>query len=153
MTPALVEGPVMSFAGFDHIDLRVHSIAAVQPLYDALLPALGLVDIHVDTGVREFYEMKRPGELRRFFGLNEVHGHQANEARVCFSAATAADVDRFAAIAAANGARNIEGPEIPYSSEKYYAVFFEDASGNKLEIAYRRPHGELLESVDAMVAD
>jgi catechol 2,3-dioxygenase-like lactoylglutathione lyase family enzyme len=143
----------MSFAGFDHVDLRVHSLAAVQPLYDALLPALGLADIHLSDGVREYYEASAPGRLRRFFGLNELPGHAGDASRVCFSAATPADVDRLAAIAVAAGALVVEGPEIPYSSEKYYAVFFEDASGNKLEIAYRRPHAEAVAKPDALEAD
>lgn len=57
---------------------------------------------------------------------------------IAFAATTAAEVDRLAALVRAAGAVDIEGPEIPYSSERYYAVFFRDASGNRLEICYRR---------------
>ena len=130
----------MNFAGFDHIDLRVASLAAVRPLYDALLPALGLTEIVDSSDAREYYEPARPGEARRFFGLTAEHGHHGNATRICFAAVSPSDVDRLGEIVRAAGARAMEGPEIPYSSEKYYAVFFEDASGNKLEIAYRRPH-------------
>ncbi len=130
----------MRFAGFDHIDLRVHDLDAERALYDALLPALGLSEILESPDAREYYEPFEPGEARRFFGLNVDAAHRANATRVCFAAASASDVDRLAAIARSAGARAMEGPEIPYSSEKYYAVFFEDHSGNKLEIAYRRPH-------------
>jgi hypothetical protein len=36
------------------------------------------------------------------------------------------------------GARNLEGPELCAEySPGYYAVFFEDLDGNKLEICYR----------------
>jgi hypothetical protein len=34
------------------------------------------------------------------------------------------------------GARNIEGPS-QEGSEGYYAVFFEDPAGNRLEVCYR----------------
>lgn len=132
----------MSFAGFDHIDLRVKNLAQARPLYDALLPALGLAELRVSDDAIEYYEHGHPGEPRRFFGINEAPDHVPNDTRICFTASAPADVDRLAAIARDAGARVIEGPEIPYSSEKYYAVFFEDASGNKLEIAYRRPHGD-----------
>ncbi|MGD0475081.1 MAG: VOC family protein [Candidatus Velthaea sp.] len=130
----------MHFVGFDHIDLRVADLAAERPLYDALLPALGLTEIVESAGTCEYYEPAERGEARRFFGLNADPGHRANATRICFAAASASEVDRLADIARMAGARGMEGPEIPYSSEKYYAVFFEDRSGNKLEIAYRRPH-------------
>ena len=45
------------------------------------------------------------------------------------------ELDRLAAIAVQAGARNVEGPA--YEDEQYYAVFFEDLSGNRLEICYR----------------
>jgi catechol 2,3-dioxygenase-like lactoylglutathione lyase family enzyme len=138
----------MHFAGFDHIDLRVADLDADRPLYDALLPALGLTDIVESTGAREYYEPAERGESRRFLGLNADPEHHANATRICFAAASASEVDRLAEIARTAGARGIEGPEIPYSSEKYYAVFFEDRSGNKLEIAYRRPH--LTQAVQAL---
>jgi catechol 2,3-dioxygenase-like lactoylglutathione lyase family enzyme len=130
----------LHFAGFDHIDLRVADLDADRPLYDALLPALGLTEIVESAGAREYYEPAERGESRRFFGLNADPGHRANATRICFAATSASEVDRLAEIARAAGARDIEGPEIPYSSEKYYAVFFADRSGNQLEIAYRRPH-------------
>jgi len=130
----------MQFAGFDHIDLRVADLAAERPLYDALLPALGLTDIVESPEACEYYEPMEPGESRRFLGLNADPAHRGNSTRICFAAASPSDVDRLAQIVLGAGARAIEGPEIPYSSEKYYAVFFEDGSGNKFEIAYRRPH-------------
>lgn len=142
----------MLFAGFDHIDLRVINLDAERRLYDVLLPALGLTEIHESAGVCEYYEIAQPGEPRRFFGLNADPAHRSNATRICFTAASPSDVDRLAAVARAAGARAMEGPEIPYSAEKYYAVFFEDGSGNKLEIAYRRPHsvwaGQAREAAD-----
>ncbi len=129
-----------TFAGFDHIDLRVADIAAERPLYDALLPALGLTEIVDVPDAREYYEPLVPDQARRFVGLNAEPGHQGNANRICFAAASPSDVDRLAQLARRAGARAMEGPEIPYSAEKYYAVFFEDGCGNKFEIAYRRPH-------------
>ena len=130
----------MRFAGFDHIDLRVVDLAAARRIYDELLPALGLTEIYESPGVCEYSEPPEPGESRRFFGLNADPAHRPNATRICFAADSPSDVDRLASIALRAGAVAMEGPEIPYSAEKYYAVFFEDASGNKLEIAYRRPH-------------
>jgi catechol 2,3-dioxygenase-like lactoylglutathione lyase family enzyme len=132
------------FAGFDHIDLRVRSIAAARPLYDALMPALGLVEIAVTDTVSYYEPVHAPGSARRFFELNEDPGHAANAIRIAFRAESAADVDRLAEVARAAGAHIIEGPEIVgyATDDTYYAVFFEDASGNRLEIVYRKPHRE-----------
>jgi len=141
------------FAGFDHIDLRVHDLAAARPLYDALLPALGLTDIHETDGAIKYYEPRRIDAPTRFFGLNGSPGHRGDASRIAFTARSAADVDRLASIATAAGAKNVEGPEIPYSLEQYYAAFFEDASGNKLEICYRRRHQDAVEDDVAMNGD
>ena len=141
------------FAGFDHIDLRVHDLAAARPLYDALLPALGLTDIHETDDVIEYYEPRRIDAPTRFVGLNASPGHRGTASRIALTARSAADVDRLASLAVAAGALNVEGPEIPYSLEQYYAVFFEDASGNKLEICYRRRHQDSVEDDVAMRSD
>ena len=131
------------FAGFDHVDARVHDLRAARGLYDALMPALGLTDVHDDRGEVEYYQ---PGPVngasRAHFGLHEDPEHVANETCIAFSAATPAEVDRLAEIARAAGALAMEGPEIPYSAERYYAVFFRDASGNRIEICYRRAHAD-----------
>jgi catechol 2,3-dioxygenase-like lactoylglutathione lyase family enzyme len=123
-----------------HIDLRVADLDADRLLYDAFLPALGLTEIVESPGACEYYEPAEPDESRCFFALRADPEHRANATRICFAAASAGDVDRLAEVARVAGARVMEGPEIPHSSEKYYAVFFEDSSGNRLEIAYRRPH-------------
>ena len=136
------------FVGFDHIDARVDDLAAARAMYDVLMPALGLVDIiPADHGV-EYYEPPQIGRARRFFGIHLDAKHQANNTRVCFAAGSPAEVDRLAEIARGAGAREIDGPEIPYSDEKYYAVFFNDPSGNPLEIAFRRQHDTALSSVE-----
>lgn len=58
-----------------------------------------------------------------------------NDCRVAFWAASIPEVDRLAGIAVQAGARNVEGPT--YEEARDYAAFFEDPSGNRLEICYR----------------
>ena len=51
-----------------------------------------------------------------------------------------AEVDRLAEIARASGATAFEPPHVCEEyTPFYYATFFEDADGNKLEICYRKP--------------
>ena len=61
--------------------------------------------------------------------------HVRKESRIAFWAETEADVDRIARVAARAGARNIEGP-MDYAA-RYYAAFFEDPCGNRLEVCHR----------------
>lgn len=119
---------------FDHVDLRVHSLSKAQPFYEALLPALGFTrDAKIEGWLQ--YEAAGTDGAAEFFGVTESPNHVANECRVAFRTDTIREVDRLAAIAVQVGARNVEGPA--YEDAHYYAVFFEDPSGNRLEICYR----------------
>lgn len=119
----------------DHTDLRVADLAQARPLYDALLPALGHTRV---TGDAECAYYHLPGEDVEFFGIVSDPNHAPNGSRFAFAAASPAQVDELAEIARKNGARAFESPHLcPEYDEKYYATFFEDASGNKLEICSR----------------
>jgi catechol 2,3-dioxygenase-like lactoylglutathione lyase family enzyme len=122
---------------FDHVDLRVSSFSKVRRLYDALLPALGFSRLNEDAESICYY---RPGDDRAapFFCINEEPGHRPNGSRVALRAADRAEVDRIAEIARVAGAAAFEAPHVcgeytPF----YYAAFFEDGDGNKLEVCYR----------------
>ena len=120
---------------FDHIDLRVHSLSEARPFYEKLLPALGFTR---DVGIEEWLQYEAVGNdgAAEFFGVTESPRHVANECRVGFCADSISEVDRLAEIVVHAGARNVEGPV--YEEAGYYAIFFEDPSGNRLEICYRK---------------
>jgi predicted enzyme related to lactoylglutathione lyase len=120
---------------FDHIDLRVPRLSEVARFYEALLPALGFSrDARVQGWLQ--YESAE-SEITEFFGVTESPDHLPNETRIAFWAESAGDVDRLAEVARRAGARHIEGPS-DYESG-YYAVFFEDPCGNRLEVCHRTP--------------
>jgi predicted enzyme related to lactoylglutathione lyase len=118
---------------FDHIDLRVTRLADVSSFYEALLPAVGF-SRRVD--VEGWLEFEGAGETAtEFFGITESSAHIPNENRIAFWAESRSEVDRIAEVAVHAGARNVEGP-MDYA-DGYYAVFFEDAAGNRLEVCHR----------------
>ena len=118
---------------FDHIDLRVPDLKAATPFYELLLPALGFTrKVDVD-GWLQFEAAD--GEVTEFFGVTESTHHAPNENRIAFWAESKERVDALADVAKKAGARTIEGP-MPYEAG-YYAVFFEDPWGNRLEICHR----------------
>lgn len=120
----------------DHIDLRVTDKAAAERFYGRLLPALGF---SVKAGDEECRTYQAPGDVpTEFFAFTEEPAYQPNETRIAFWAGSRSEVDRLATVAREAGAQKIEGPEIvPEYSRGYYAVFFEDPCGNKLEICFR----------------
>jgi len=123
---------------YDHIDLRVPRLSEVTSFYEALLPALGFARHASVEGWLSFEAAD--GEITQFFGVTESSSHRANENRVAFWAERADEVDRVAEVANRAGARNVEGP-MRYD-EGYYAVFFEDPCGNRLEVCHRFKPGD-----------
>ena len=121
----------------DHIDLRVKDLKTARNFYEKLLPALGFTHEGSDSQWGTFYSAggDKPSE---FFGFTEDPNHQPNETRIAFWAENRNEVDRIAKLVREIGGRNLEGPELCVEySPGYYAFFFEDPSGNKLEICSR----------------
>lgn len=121
----------------DHIDLRVKDIKIARKFYEKLLPALGFTTDRSDSEWGTFYSAGGD-EPSDFFGFTEDRHHQPNGTRIAFWADTREEVDQIAQLVREIGGGNLEGPEICANySPGYYAFFFEDPDGNKLEICCR----------------
>jgi catechol 2,3-dioxygenase-like lactoylglutathione lyase family enzyme len=121
---------------FDHIDLRVKNRASAQNFYAQVLPAIGF---RVDKSGEEWglFEAES-GKAVDFFGFTEEADHQPNGNRIAFWADSRAAVDNVAAVVRKAGGKNLEGPELCVDySPGYYALFFEDPDGNRLEVCCR----------------
>jgi catechol 2,3-dioxygenase-like lactoylglutathione lyase family enzyme len=122
---------------FGHVDLRVADLQAALPFYDALLPALGFTERYHGEQWKVWATTELPPSTA-YFAVTESRGHVPNENRIAFRAADGDDVDRIARIARDAGATELSGPKpMPYGPG-YYAVFFADPAGNRLEV-YVRP--------------
>ena len=124
----------------DHIDLRVPDLAAATPFYEALLPALGFTHRVEIEGWLQFEAAADPSPADSlaatdFFGLTEDPAHRPNATRIAFRAASREKLGALAELLPRIGAKNIEGPDLDASD--YYAVYFEDPFGNRLEICHR----------------
>jgi catechol 2,3-dioxygenase-like lactoylglutathione lyase family enzyme len=119
-----------------HVDIHVRNIDATQALLDALAEHIGYRRI-IDSDEPEEpgfvgYETTAGGRPR--FGLIPDAASLPGSTRLAFAVETRGQVDAVADIARAHGARAIEGPGLHPEYGDYYAVFFEDAEGNKFEI-------------------
>ena len=125
---------------FDHIDLRVRDLKAARRFYGEVLPAIGFT---LETGDEQCASFTAPGEGKReffAFEFTEDPDHRPNATRIAFWADSKEEVDRVAEVVRRAGGRVLEGPEVCEDyTPHYYAFFFEDPDGNKLEICCRTP--------------
>jgi len=120
---------------YQHVDIRVTDRAAAKAFYSKLLPALGFPKM----GGSVFTVFDAEGEPPQapWFGFIEDKQHRPNANRIAFWAESREEVDRLAEIVREAGGRISSGPrECPEYTATYYAVFFEDPSGNCLEVCH-----------------
>jgi catechol 2,3-dioxygenase-like lactoylglutathione lyase family enzyme len=110
---------------FGHVDLRVRDLPEAEAFYERLLPSLGFTARHHGGGWKVW---GIPDGAH--FAVTESETHVPNENRVAFLVGSREDVERVAEIV---GTRPKEMPYEP----GYYAIFFADPSGNRLEVYYR----------------
>jgi catechol-2,3-dioxygenase len=110
-------------------------VEAVRPFYAAILPELGFRE---EWRGENAFSFQTEGKLPKlsWFGVIEDRNHVPNATRIAFAVESRDEVDRLARIVRSAGASNVEGPEDMSYTRIYYAVYFEDAAGNKLEIYY-----------------
>ncbi|MFL5928778.1 MAG: VOC family protein [Gaiellaceae bacterium] len=122
---------------FGHVDLRVSDLAAALGFYDQLLPALGFTERYHGEEWK-VWATTEPLPSTGYFAVTEERGHVPNGNRIAFWVPSERDVDRVTEIARTARAADVSGPKrMPYSPG-YYASFFADPSGNRLEV-YVRP--------------
>jgi glyoxylase I family protein len=130
-----------SFAGVHHVDLVVSSIERSLPFYRELLAPLGYHRISEVEGERgeTIWYLGGPDVA---LGLREAQSEGGHDRyriglhHVAFEAWSRAVVDERAAWLAAQGATIESGPEEYGYVPGYYAVFFHDPDGIKLEIVH-----------------
>ena len=129
----------------DHIDLRVKDMEKAARFYRKFLPQLGFVREKYEPSPspvagEDFCTFYSAGDdaPSEFFGFTLDTNHRPNGTRIAFWADTRDKVDAIAKLVREAGGKNLEGPEVCKDySPGYYAFFFEDPDGNKLEVCCR----------------
>jgi glyoxylase I family protein len=130
-------------SGVHHVDLVVSSIERSLPFYRDLLGPLGwygVSEVEGERGETIFYLTSATTSI----GLREASSQPAEPYdryrvglhHLCFEAASRSAVDERAAWLRENGAEIESGPEVYAYLPGYYAVFFYDPDGMKLEIVH-----------------
>ena len=132
----------------DHLDLVVTDLERSLRFYVELLRPLGYTrtaEIEGERGERVVY-VGRPGgfgsvSVREAQGERRYDRYDVGIHHIAFSAARRSVVDDRAEWLRANGHTIESGPEEYGYTPGYYAVFFFDPDGIKLEIVHVPPRG------------
>ena len=137
----------MRSTGFHHVDLVVSSILRSLPFYRELLEPLGwhrVGEVEGERGETIWY-ISGPGSS---LGLRQAQTpseepfdrYRVGVHHLAFEAATRRDVDERADWLRGRGISIESGPEEYWYIPGYYAVFFYDPDGIKLEIVHVPGH-------------
>ena len=115
-----------------HVSVGTNNIADARAFYDPVMNVLGLRvlsadDESVDYGTSDiFFSVETPVDRRKASSGNGVH--------IAFKAMTRTMVDKFYAVALANGGKDAGAPGLrPEYDAHYYGAFVCDPDGNKIE--------------------
>jgi catechol 2,3-dioxygenase-like lactoylglutathione lyase family enzyme len=131
-------------AGIDHLDLAVGSLERSLGFYRGLLGPLGWdgeSEITGERGERVVYLTRSDqgsgiGLREARTALGEVDRYAVGLHHLCLTASSREQVDERAAWAAASGAEMESEPAEYDYLPGYYAAFFHDPDGLKLEIVH-----------------
>lgn len=129
-----------------HIDLSVTDPKVSCPFYEAVLGFMGYAPGQKrEDGGRDFDLTKPSGNfssigIRAAQGENSVHGHDRYAPglhHLAWRAESRGDVDALHAVLQTIGATVLDAPaDYPEYGRDYYAVFFADPDGMKLEYVF-----------------
>jgi catechol 2,3-dioxygenase-like lactoylglutathione lyase family enzyme len=130
----------------NHLDLTVSDLAVSLPFYDSVLGQLGFTRLEPPPGstARPAWHHQDP-TLRLFsIALCEARPDAVPHDRfspglhhLAFQAESRADVDGFHRFLVESGVRILDPPaDYPHYGPVYYAVFFADPDGLKLELVH-----------------
>ena len=130
--------------GFHHLDLNVTDLEASKRVYGPVLEFLGYVQAKDEGGYE--WDLKIGEGRGASLGLRPCdpalkgHVHQRYAPgfhHLAWRADSRDDVDRLHALLVEKGIKVLDPPaHYPEYSGDYYAVFFEDPDGMKLELVY-----------------
>ena len=125
-----------------HIDLTVRDVAASAPFYEALLGFLGYARVKQEAALH-VWDLMRDGRVAGGVALRAARSERRHDRysaglhHLAFHAADRADVDRAHVLMKEQGATILDPPaEYPQYGAGYYAVFFADPDGLKLEVVH-----------------
>jgi len=125
--------------GVEHIDLTVNDIARSRAFYDKVFGELGFRKFEGDDYIH-WSNAQMTIALREASGVHrdaQFDRYRVGLHHLAFRAHSRADVDAFHAFLVREKVEVLDPPaDYPHYGESYYAVFFADPDGMKLELVH-----------------
>jgi glyoxylase I family protein len=137
----------MNITGIDHIYLTVRDFARSEQFYDQAMQALGFKKSDEWIADEPHAHYLRPAlqiSLRPARSTAAHDSYAAGLHHLCLQAATKADVDEAYRALSALGIAATKPALYPDYNPEYYATFFEDPDGIRLEIVGRTGTRQML---------
>ncbi|MGD8417000.1 MAG: VOC family protein [Pseudomonadales bacterium] len=135
--------------GIDHIYLSVTDFERSEAFYDRVMEALGLKKGDKAIAGEPHAHYLAPGfqlTIRPARSDAPFDAYRAGLHHVCFQAESPAAVDACHRILSGLGIDATEPRRYPEYNPEYYATFFEDPDGIRLEVVGRTSYREMLAS-------
>ncbi len=135
--------PKVCFQGVDHVYLSVSEPARSIAFYDRLMPFLGLAKLRRKMKVAVAAYESRAARFALYLapakrGAAPVDRYAPGLHHLSFEVGSRAEVDLVHRELVAMGAEVLDPPaDYPHYREQFYAVYFADPDGIKLEVAFR----------------
>ena len=136
----------MKRGGVHHVDLTVRDPQSSRPFYEAVLGFMGYAVSDTDAYGFDM-DLRSDGALVGSIGVLQARGENAARAHdryaaglhhLAWNAESRADVDAMHALLLRIGATVLDPPaDYPRYGPGYYAVFFADPDGLKLEYVFK----------------
>jgi catechol 2,3-dioxygenase-like lactoylglutathione lyase family enzyme len=133
----------------DHLQITVKSFDEAEKFYDKLMPLLGFeiskkskgrVDAHDFDVIEYVHDNITIGinSPRKIFANSDVHRRKPGSLHhLAFRANSVEEINELYPKIESIGANIVESPRYyPQHGEKYYALYFKDMDGIKLEICF-----------------
>ena len=133
----------------DHIQITVRDMKVAEPFYDKLMPILGFdlnlksrgtVSAHEFDVVEYVHQLLTIGinSPRTAFKEDTIHRRKPGALHhLAFKASSREEIDQLYLQIKAIGANIVDPPKFyPQHGKSYYALFFKDLEGLKLEIVF-----------------
>jgi glyoxylase I family protein len=132
--------PTSASGQVHHVFLNVRDLARARAFYGRLMPRLGYSGVQESPGACGFLSPAGSVWIKQAdaaFAGDTFHKDRVGLCEVAFAAASRADVDALHRELAATGVPILHAPrEYPEYVPGYYAVFFSDPDGIKLEFVH-----------------
>ena len=125
--------------GVHHVIVNVRDLARARPFYGWLLPRLGYFGVTHEDGISGWYGAGGSFWVKQAaaeFAGDTFSKDRVGLCEIAFRAPRRADVDALGGELVARGARVLDPPREYAYVPGYYAVFFTDTDGIKLELVH-----------------